>query len=105
MFISQVPILIPLFIIGVAVFLAVVPIAMDPSPKYLIAVFFILTGVMVYIPFVYYKKQPKIIGRLILKTQLYGNKIPQTSLIAAQLTEWIQKLMEVVPVDSRSSVS
>jgi uncharacterized RDD family membrane protein YckC len=70
MFISQVPILIPLFIIGVAVFLAVVPIAMDPSPKYLIAVFFILTGVMVYIPFVYYKKQPKIIGRLILKTQL-----------------------------------
>ncbi|XP_059476112.1 b(0,+)-type amino acid transporter 1-like [Neocloeon triangulifer] len=78
----RVPLIIPLLVMVVAIFLAVVPIAMDPSPKYLIAVFFIFTGVIVYIPFVYYKKHPKILGRF---------------------TEWIQKLMEVVPADNNTS--
>jgi L-type amino acid transporter 9 len=54
---------IPVFVILVAAFLALVPIITDPSPKYLLAVFFILAGVAVYVPFVYYRKYPKIMGK------------------------------------------
>lgn len=58
MFYPQVPIIIPILIIFVAIFLSVVPIITDPSPKYLVAIGFILIGVIIYTPLVYYKKTP-----------------------------------------------
>lgn len=58
----KVPTIIPIFILLVAVFLSVMPIATDPSPKFLFAVGFILSGVAVYIPLVYYKKKPSWMG-------------------------------------------
>lgn len=54
----RVPTIIPLFILAVAIFLSVVPIISDPSPKFLFAILFIVSGIVVYIPFVYYKIRP-----------------------------------------------
>lgn len=59
----RVPTIIPILILGVAVFLSTVPIVADPSPKYLFAIGFILSGVLVYIPFVYYRKRPRIMSK------------------------------------------
>lgn len=60
-------IIIPILVIFVAIFLSAVPIIMDPSPKYFIGLGFILVGVVVYTPLVYYKKTPeKLISKLIL---------------------------------------
>lgn len=59
----RVPTVIPFFSILVAVFLVVVPIVTDPSPKYLLPIAFILLGVAVYIPCVYYKKKPAFMSK------------------------------------------
>ena len=55
----RVPTVIPFFILAVSLFLSIMPIIADPSPKYLLAILFILSGVAVYTPFVYYKIRPK----------------------------------------------
>jgi L-type amino acid transporter 9 len=62
----RVPTIIPIFILAVAIFLSVMPIIADPSPKYLMAILFILSGVAVYTPFVYYKIRPKWIGKIVI---------------------------------------
>lgn len=72
----KVPIVIPILILGVAIFLSVMPIVKDPSLKYLSAVGFILIGVLVYIPFVYYKKRPAMMDRLTEITQLMFMVVP-----------------------------
>lgn len=72
----KVPIIIPIFILGVAIFLSVMPIVSDPSLKYLSAVGFILIGVLVYIPFVYYKKRPAMMDKLTEITQLLFMAVP-----------------------------
>lgn len=54
----RVPTLVPCFVLVVAIFLSVVPVAHEPSLKYLMAVGFMLMGVIVYTVFVYYKKTP-----------------------------------------------
>lgn len=72
----KVPIVIPIFILGVAIFLSVMPIVNDPSLKYLSAVGFILVGVLLYIPFVYYKKRPAMMDRLTEITQLMFMVVP-----------------------------
>lgn len=61
----RVPTIIPCFILCVSIFLSTLPIIADPSPKYLFAIGFILSGILVYVPFVYYKKRPKIMGKLL----------------------------------------
>jgi solute carrier family 7 (L-type amino acid transporter), member 9/15 len=59
----KVPIIIPIFVLCVAIFLSVVPIVSDPSPKHLITIGLLLSGVVVYVPFVYYKIRPKFMGK------------------------------------------
>lgn len=54
----KVPLIIPIFILGVALFLAITPLVSDPSLEFLSALSFILSGVAVYIPLVYMKKKP-----------------------------------------------
>ncbi|XP_063227254.1 b(0,+)-type amino acid transporter 1-like [Bacillus rossius redtenbacheri] len=76
----KVPTWIPVFIIFVAGFLAVVPIATDPNPGYFLAIVFILAGVAVYTPLVYYKKRP---GWM------------------RSVSRFVQLLMQVVPEDQR----
>ena len=63
----KVNIIVPWLTLAIAVFLTVLPIINEPdSPKFLYAILFILMGVAVYIPFVYYKYRPAIIGKKLL---------------------------------------
>lgn len=61
----KVPLILPFITLAVSVFLSVMPMIADPSLKYLFAVAFILMGVAVYVPFVYYKKRPKMMGMIV----------------------------------------
>lgn len=67
----KVPLILPIFTLLVAIFLVVTPIVSEPDVKYLSAIGFILTGVAVYIPFVYMKKRPKIMNKLTHLIQLF----------------------------------
>jgi hypothetical protein len=46
----------------VAVFLCLVPIITDPSPRYFIALVLIALGVAVYVPLVFYRRRPQWMG-------------------------------------------
>lgn len=67
----KVPLILPIFTLLVSLFLVVTPIISEPDVKYLSAIGFILTGVAVYIPFVYMKKRPKIMNKLTHLIQLF----------------------------------
>lgn len=58
----KVPIVIPIFVILVAIFLSTVPIITDPSPQYFFAVGFIVVGVLIHYWFVYKERRPKWMG-------------------------------------------
>lgn len=68
----RVPTVIPIFTISVAIFLSVMPIITNPSIKYLFALAFIGLGVAIYTPFVYYKKRPKMMGKMMSCTLIIG---------------------------------
>lgn len=58
----RVPTVIPILCLAVAVFLSVTPILTEPPAKYLAALSFIASGIVVYIPFVYHKMRPRFMG-------------------------------------------
>lgn len=60
----KVPLFIPIFTLAVAVFLVVTPMVTEPPLKFLVGIGFVLSGLVFYIPFVYYKKRPKLMGKL-----------------------------------------
>ncbi|XP_043287112.1 b(0,+)-type amino acid transporter 1-like [Venturia canescens] len=60
----SVPILIPWMVLLIAIFLAVVPIASEPSPKYLFALVFIACGILVYHTFVFTKTNTDLSNKL-----------------------------------------
>ncbi|XP_014471790.1 PREDICTED: b(0,+)-type amino acid transporter 1-like [Dinoponera quadriceps] len=74
----SVPIVIPWLVLGVSIFLAVLPIVHEPSAKYLFALLFILAGIAVYHVFVYKKTR---------------------STLAAKLTYFVQSLCLIVAPD------
>jgi solute carrier family 7 (L-type amino acid transporter), member 9/15 len=60
----KVPIILPILTLLVSIFLVLTPIVAHPDIKYLSAIAFILSGVAVYIPFVYLKKRPRIMNKM-----------------------------------------
>ncbi|XP_055686469.1 b(0,+)-type amino acid transporter 1-like [Lutzomyia longipalpis] len=72
----RVPTLLPYITLAVSIFLSVMPMIADPSLKYLFAVAFILCGVAAYVPFVYYKKRPKMMGKLTYVIQVLFEVVP-----------------------------
>jgi len=50
-----VPIVIPVIVLIISVYLVIGPIVDNPKIEYLYATLFILAGFLLYIPFVYYK--------------------------------------------------
>lgn len=72
----KVPLVVPIFTLAVSVFLSVVPIVSDPSPKYFFAVGFILSGVAVYTPFVYYNIRPKWMDKVTYLIQVLFEVVP-----------------------------
>uniref|UniRef100_A0A182Y1A9 b(0,+)-type amino acid transporter 1 n=1 Tax=Anopheles stephensi TaxID=30069 RepID=A0A182Y1A9_ANOST len=75
----KVPLIVPYITLAVSVFLSIVPVISDPSPKYLFAVGFILSGVLVYTPFVYYKVRPRWINKLTFMIQVLFEVVPSSS--------------------------
>lgn len=75
----KVPIFLPIFTLFVSVFLVVTPMVSNPDIKYLSAIGFILTGVAVYIPFVYMKKRPRVMNKLTHLIQLFFMVAPTST--------------------------
>jgi solute carrier family 7 (L-type amino acid transporter), member 9/15 len=72
----KVPLVVPYFVLFVAIFLSVVPIASDPSPKHLVTIGLLMSGVAVYVPFVYYKVRPKIMDKVTYLLQVLFEAVP-----------------------------
>lgn len=70
----RVPTIIPIFILLIAIFLALMPIISEPSLKYLAALGFIAIGMCLYTPFVYYKKRPRFMSKLSIQQQQQQQK-------------------------------
>ena len=76
----KVPIILPIITLFVSVFLVVTPLVDKPDIKYLSAVGFILSGVLVYVPFVYYKIRPRMMDEFTQFIQLFFMVVPTTNL-------------------------
>lgn len=94
----KVPLILPILTLCVAIFLVFVPIISDPSPKYFFALLFILIGVAVYVPFVYYKQRPAFIGKCSITNLAISNKY-NDFVLSDKLTYIIQLSFQVAPTD------
>jgi len=74
-----VPLVFPVFIIFVALFLCLVPIITDPSPRYFIALMLVALGTAVYIPLVFYKVRPRWMGEYQVATARHKLSLPISS--------------------------
>ncbi|VEN59865.1 unnamed protein product [Callosobruchus maculatus] len=73
----KVPLVIPVFILVLAIYLTITPIVLEPSPKYLLALIFMLFGVLVYYWFIYKDNRPKnLMGSVTRYTQLLMEVVP-----------------------------
>ncbi|XP_064159476.1 b(0,+)-type amino acid transporter 1 isoform X3 [Anguilla rostrata] len=67
----KVPIVIPILLLIFAVFLVLAPIVDQPRIEYLYVILFILSGVLIYIPFVHYRLCPGVLDKLTVFLQLF----------------------------------
>lgn len=59
------PLVIPIFVLGISVYLIVAPIIDKPQIEYLYAAGFIAAGMFFYLPFVKYRYVPKFMGKIL----------------------------------------
>lgn len=64
------PIVLPILVIVAAVFLVLAPIIDKPEIEYLYVTLFVLSGALVYIPFIHYKVCPSLLTKLTVFLQL-----------------------------------
>ncbi|XP_029317077.1 b(0,+)-type amino acid transporter 1-like [Cottoperca gobio] len=72
----KVPIILPILVIIVAIFLVLAPIIDDPHIEYLYVTLFIISGAIVYIPFIHYKLCPGLLTKLTVILQLFLEVAP-----------------------------
>ncbi|XP_068573782.1 b(0,+)-type amino acid transporter 1 isoform X2 [Cebidichthys violaceus] len=72
----KVPIILPILVIIVAVFLVLAPIVDNPQIEYLYVTLFIFSGAIVYIPFIHYKLCPGLLTKLTVFLQLFLEVAP-----------------------------
>ncbi|XP_049451716.1 b(0,+)-type amino acid transporter 1 isoform X1 [Epinephelus fuscoguttatus] len=72
----KVPIILPILVIIVAIFLVLAPIIDDPQIEYLYVTLFILSGAIVYVPFIHYKLCPGLLTKLTVFLQLFLEVAP-----------------------------
>lgn len=72
----QVPIVIPILVLIAAIFLVLAPIIDNPQIEYLYVALFILSGIVVYIPFIHYKLCPRVLDKLTVFLQLFLEVAP-----------------------------
>lgn len=71
----QVPIVIPVLVLLVSVYLTMSPVISTGRVTFLYAVLFILSGLFVYFPLVYFKTKIPQVGMLINLFSLFKNKM------------------------------
>lgn len=62
--------MLPILVIVAAVFLVLAPIIDKPEIEYLYVTLFVLSGALVYIPFIHYKVCPSLLTKLTVFLQL-----------------------------------
>lgn len=62
LFLLQVHISIAILTLLVAIFLSAIPLIVDPTPKYLIALLFVALGILLYYVLIYKGKTPSFMG-------------------------------------------
>ncbi|XP_042357370.1 LOW QUALITY PROTEIN: b(0,+)-type amino acid transporter 1 [Plectropomus leopardus] len=72
----RVPIILPILVIIVAIFLVLAPIIDNPQIEYLYVTIFVLSGAIVYIPFIHYKLCPGLLSKLTVFLQLFLEVAP-----------------------------
>ncbi|XP_075963649.1 b(0,+)-type amino acid transporter 1-like [Anarhichas minor] len=72
----KVPIILPILVIIVAVFLVLAPIIDSPQIEYLYVTLFIFSGAIVYIPLIHYKLCPGLLTKLTVFLQLFLEVAP-----------------------------
>ncbi|XP_037550666.1 b(0,+)-type amino acid transporter 1 [Nematolebias whitei] len=72
----SVPIILPILVLIAAVFLVLAPIIDDPQIEYLYVTLFILSGAIIYVPFIHYKLCPGLLSRLTVFLQLFLEVAP-----------------------------
>ncbi|KAJ8387948.1 hypothetical protein AAFF_G00148820 [Aldrovandia affinis] len=66
----KVPILIPILVLIAAIFLVLAPIIDSPQIEYLYVTLFILSGVLIYIPFIHFRLCPGVLDKVTVFLQL-----------------------------------
>lgn len=72
----QVPIFIPILALMASVFLVLAPIVDKPQIEYLYATIFILSGTLIYIPFIHFKLCPYLLEKVTVLLQLFLEVAP-----------------------------
>ncbi|XP_008300108.1 b(0,+)-type amino acid transporter 1 [Stegastes partitus] len=72
----KVPIILPILVLLAAIFLVLAPIIDNPQIEYLYVTIFILSGVIIYIPFIHYKLCPGLLNKLTMFLQLFLEVAP-----------------------------
>uniref|UniRef100_A0A3Q3G4N2 b(0,+)-type amino acid transporter 1 n=1 Tax=Labrus bergylta TaxID=56723 RepID=A0A3Q3G4N2_9LABR len=71
-----VPIILPILVLIAAVFLVLAPIIDDPQIEYLYVALFVLSGAILYVPFIRYKLCPGLLTKLTVFLQLFLEVAP-----------------------------
>uniref|UniRef100_A0A3Q3VWN8 b(0,+)-type amino acid transporter 1 n=1 Tax=Mola mola TaxID=94237 RepID=A0A3Q3VWN8_MOLML len=72
----RVPIILPILVVIAAIFLVLAPIIDNPQLEYLYVTLFILSGAIIYIPFIHYKICPGLLTKLTVFLQLFLQVAP-----------------------------
>ncbi|XP_073322986.1 b(0,+)-type amino acid transporter 1-like [Pagrus major] len=72
----RVPIILPILVLLAAIFLVLAPIIDDPQIEYLYVTLFIVSGAIIYVPFVHYKLCPELLTKLTVFLQLFLEVAP-----------------------------
>ncbi|XP_044023741.1 b(0,+)-type amino acid transporter 1 isoform X2 [Siniperca chuatsi] len=72
----RVPIILPILVLLAGIFLVLAPIIDDPQIEYLYVTLFILSGAIVYVPFIHYKLCPGLLTKLTVFLQLFLEVAP-----------------------------
>uniref|UniRef100_A0A672LZ63 Zmp:0000001267 n=1 Tax=Sinocyclocheilus grahami TaxID=75366 RepID=A0A672LZ63_SINGR len=72
----KVPIIIPILVLLAAVFLVLAPIIDDPQIEYLYVILFMLSSIVIYIPFIHLKLFPGLLNKLTVFLQLFLEVAP-----------------------------
>ncbi|XP_046385351.1 b(0,+)-type amino acid transporter 1-like isoform X2 [Ischnura elegans] len=75
----KVPIILPIIVLLSSIYLIIAPVAADPRPEFLYAIGFIILGLTVYVPFVYYKVELKWMRPITRAIQLLLQVAPTSS--------------------------